>query len=458
MVAPGLEHALFWPEGDFAPSRGLRAKQDTGPGQVLVELPRGQAICLDEGEGTPFPQWCVFFVLVRMDGWMGGWVAVSLSRTPTHQPSLAHLYHTPTRNSPPTNRVPQKQWKKLPWYAQLGLKLVYERKTATSPLKASYAQLLPPPGGLPTPFHWGDADLAALRGAYPALAQRVDRQRQAWGELYDALGKTRAVREDMDEATFVWAMESVLSRAFKGTFGTGLRSLGPSLLLMGVFTAIYYADQGSIQLVSYALEEYPFLVALPAALTLLPLFLYVWGRVCVRACVRGGAHPHTAVCRVYVLLTPSRIAHPYSHPPQPHLPREFIRSKGTYVLAPMIDSLNHKSTVPTDLDYDSLRQRFRLRLGQGYKAGEQVCAWVWVGLVDVAACLVWCGVTLPVRCTRLAHSNPIQPQNRRCSCRTAPRATTTLSCTTASWSRTAPRTCSSSGTCSPGSSSAEAGS
>ena len=60
MVAPGLEHAVFWPEGDFAPSRGLRAKQDTSPGQVLVELPRGQAICLDEGEGTPFPQWCVW--------------------------------------------------------------------------------------------------------------------------------------------------------------------------------------------------------------------------------------------------------------------------------------------------------------------------------------------------------------------------------------------------------------
>jgi len=38
----------------------------------------------------------------------------------------------------------------------------------------------------------------------------------------------------------------------------------------------------------------------------------------------------------------------------------------------MIDSINHQSTVPTDLDYDSLRQRFRLRLGQGYKAGQQV--------------------------------------------------------------------------------------
>ena len=77
----------------------------------------------------------------------------------------------------------------------------------------------------------------------------------------------------MDEETFVWAMESVLSRAFKGTFGTGFRSLVPSLLLMALFTAVYYIDQESIQLVSYIIDEYPFFSALPAALTLLPLFL-----------------------------------------------------------------------------------------------------------------------------------------------------------------------------------------
>lgn len=277
VVADGLMHALFWPVDDAAPSRGLKTKADAAPSKVLIELPRGQAICLDEGEGTPFPQW-----------------------------------------------VPAKQWKKMPWYAQLGLKLVYERKTSTSALKAGYAQLLPPPKGLPTPFHWSETDLNALRSVYPALANKVDRQRQLWAGLYDTLGKTRAVREDMDEETFIWAMESVLSRAFKGTFGTGFNSLAPSLLLMGVFAGIYYIDQETIQLVSYALEEYPYLAAIPAALTLLPSLL------------------------------------------------EFFRSKGTYILAPMIDSLNHRSTVATDLDYDSIRQRFRLSLGEGYKAGEQV--------------------------------------------------------------------------------------
>lgn len=277
VVAEGLEHALFWPVDDAAPSRGLKIKVDAPPNKALIELPRGQAICLDEGESTPFPQW-----------------------------------------------VPAKQWKKMPWYAQLGLKLVYERKTSTSALKAGYAQLLPPPKGLPTPFHWSETDLNALRSVYPALANKVDRQRTVWAGLYDTLGKTRAVREDMDEDTFVWAMESVLSRAFKGTFGTGFNSLAPSLLLMGIFAGIYKVDQETIQLVSYALEEYPYLAAIPAVLTLLPSVL------------------------------------------------EFFKSKGTYILAPMIDSLNHRSTVPTDLDYDSIRQRFRLSLGVGYKKGEQV--------------------------------------------------------------------------------------
>ena len=77
----------------------------------------------------------------------------------------------------------------------------------------------------------------------------------------------------MDEDTFVWAMESVLSRAFKGTFGTGFNSLAPSLLLMGIFAGIDYIDQETIQLVSYALEEYPYLAAIPAGLTLLPSVL-----------------------------------------------------------------------------------------------------------------------------------------------------------------------------------------
>jgi hypothetical protein len=33
-------------------------------------------------------------------------------------------------------RVPQKNWEKLPWYAQLGLKVVYEKKMASNAFKS----------------------------------------------------------------------------------------------------------------------------------------------------------------------------------------------------------------------------------------------------------------------------------------------------------------------------------
>jgi hypothetical protein len=42
------------------------------------------------------------------------------------------------------------------------------------------------------------------------------------------------------------------------------------------------------------------------------------------------------------------------------------------VLAPLIDSVNHRSSVPTDIDFDSLRGRFRVKVARDYKAGEQV--------------------------------------------------------------------------------------
>lgn len=57
VVADGLEHALFWEGGEIAPSRGIKALKDFTANTPLIELPRGQAVCLDEGEGTPFAQW-----------------------------------------------------------------------------------------------------------------------------------------------------------------------------------------------------------------------------------------------------------------------------------------------------------------------------------------------------------------------------------------------------------------
>jgi hypothetical protein len=69
-------------------------------------------------------------------------------------------------------------------------------------------------------LHWSEEELGELRRVYPWLAGAVERQRAAWVALWAGLRKTRAAREDLSEEEFVWALESVLSRAFRGTVGS----------------------------------------------------------------------------------------------------------------------------------------------------------------------------------------------------------------------------------------------
>lgn len=49
-----------------------------------------------------------------------------------------------------------------------------------------------------------------------------------------------------------------------------------------------------------------------------------------------------------------------------------MRTKGTYVMAPMIDSVNHVSSLGTEVEFDSLRQRFKLKVQRAFNRGDQV--------------------------------------------------------------------------------------
>lgn len=86
-------------------------------------------------------------------------------------------------------------------------------------LLPAYAALLPGPGALQTPYHWTDAELSALH--YDALRNNVVKQRKAWKELWQSLSRRNKAGRELTEQDLVWAMESVLSRAFKGSFGSG---------------------------------------------------------------------------------------------------------------------------------------------------------------------------------------------------------------------------------------------
>jgi len=92
----------------------------------------------------------------------------------------------------------------------------------TSPLTlciAAYASLLPGPGQLQTPYHWSENELSALH--YNALKDNVLKQRKTWGELWGNLERRNRAGREITKDDLVWAMESVLSRAFKGSFGSG---------------------------------------------------------------------------------------------------------------------------------------------------------------------------------------------------------------------------------------------
>lgn len=54
-------------------------------------------------------------------------------------------------------------------------------------------------------------------------------------------------------------------------------------------------------------------------------------------------------------------------------PTRELKNEGGYVLAPVIDSVNHDSKLETSLGFDGLRQEFTLAVDKAFKSGEQVC-------------------------------------------------------------------------------------
>ena len=47
------------------------------------------------------------------------------------------------------------------------------------------------------------------------------KQRKTWTELWERVQRGNRAGKELTKEDMVWAMESVLSRAFKGSFGSG---------------------------------------------------------------------------------------------------------------------------------------------------------------------------------------------------------------------------------------------
>ncbi|CAM9291619.1 unnamed protein product [Chrysoparadoxa australica] len=208
-------------------------------------------------------------------------------------------------------------WTIAPWYTKLALKLLWERQLGQASPISGYVELLPAPASFSTLIHWSDQELDALQ--YPSLQAAVKRQKKAWEDLHSQL---RAMSPEgagkVSQERFIWAIECVLSRSFSGRFGS---SDNTKLLLAG---AILAGVGGGL----LAATDQPWAL-LAAIAVLLPSTV----NEVVAALSKGG--------------------------------------ESDYVLIPYIDSMNHCSSVGTDLSFDPVADKFSIATDTKLVAGDQ---------------------------------------------------------------------------------------
>jgi hypothetical protein len=225
----------------------------------------------------------------------------------------------------PASMVLQSNFQKSDWDAQLACQLWTECCAGKSSQLSGYCRLLLGPtttlaAGDPCPEsvspnalrHWSPAqrELLASSTTGQQLLDLEERQQMSWRKKFDQLNPASQAKFSWPQ--FLWCMEVVHSRAFRGqNFETSLGSMIPSLL-----APILVAAAGWKYNFSVAEPSYTVLGALAVAATLPILFSLILGT-----------------------------------PPS------------TAVLLPLIDSANHIETADSSIVYDPLRSCFQLQCG-----------------------------------------------------------------------------------------------
>ncbi|KAF8066315.1 SETD4 [Scenedesmus sp. PABB004] len=149
--------------------RGMEAASDIAPDEIIVSVPRAQALTLPPKQRCPCPEY------------------------------VAPAY-----------------WDASPWFVKLGVRLLAEQRKGPGSAYAPWLAQLP--RGADTPVHWSPQLLQQL--CYPPLAHKVTEQQAEWGRLYEkflAEGVAdRAAAPSKQE--FFRALSLVRSRTFSGPY------------------------------------------------------------------------------------------------------------------------------------------------------------------------------------------------------------------------------------------------
>uniref|UniRef100_A0A7S4NB00 Rubisco LSMT substrate-binding domain-containing protein n=1 Tax=Guillardia theta TaxID=55529 RepID=A0A7S4NB00_GUITH len=211
--------------------------------------------------------------------------------------------------------VSEGTWQGLEWWAQLAVLLLWEKGHARSPSTepSSFVRWIEVlPKSLSTPFHWNEESVKELQ--YQPLIDKIEKQKREWRSIFD---KISCDNPQFQEADFYNACEMARSRAFSGPYVGKLPK--DQMFLTGL------------------------LVALSTQLHLLETSQAALGAVLVV----GGILANTFLLPNFLGLT-------------------------HYVIAPMIDMINHDGQSKSIVTYQALQAAFEVQSSSNFNVGDQV--------------------------------------------------------------------------------------
>jgi len=232
-------------------------------------------------------------------------------------PRGAALVVEPKGRCPCPHFVSSDYWKQAPWFVKMAVLLLCEaQKGRESPVWGYISQL--PQASIDTPVFWSAEDLKELQ--YARLQADIAAQKDTWRTYYDEFRASSLGLDGsgIDFDRFMWALEIVRSRAFSGPyagapFGERLR-LGTAVAAVGT---------------AYVL----------------------WAHLPLQQALNGAL-----AASVFNLLY------------------DFILSNRLkwYALCPIIDAVNHRSTVESKIEFEYFQDTFVASTSAAYVPGEQV--------------------------------------------------------------------------------------
>ena len=116
--------------------------------------------------------------------------------------------------------VSESFWKSLSGTTRLSLLLLQEYDKGERSHLQTYINNLPSPGKLNTLVHWSEQEIQYLRKSYPPIANLVTKQSENYNNIYNNMqSSNNDLYKNIDLERFIWACESVTSRAFQGVGG-----------------------------------------------------------------------------------------------------------------------------------------------------------------------------------------------------------------------------------------------